>query len=379
MDDALALYVHWPFCKSKCPYCDFNSHETPAIDQHRWRAALLAELEYYANETKDRPLASLFFGGGTPSTMDPATTGAIIDAAARLWPMTDDVEITLEANPTSSEARNFKGFRAAGVNRLSLGVQAFDGEALKFLGRAHNVSEAEQAIGLAAGNFPRFSFDLIYARPGQTEAAWRAELAQALGFAVGHISVYQLTIEPGTPFAKRGVPAAEDGLAGDLYEATQEVLEAAGLPAYEISNHARPGQESRHNLAYWRGWDYIGVGPGAHGRISREKTTSATRQIRDPARWLSAVEREGHAVAARTPLSPRERADEMIMLGLRTAEGVNWETLRRRTGLGPEEAVDPTARADLTKGGFLAESGGNLHATAAGRRLLNAVIEKLLA
>lgn len=378
MDDALALYVHWPFCKSKCPYCDFNSHETHRIDQPRWRDALIRELEYYASETNGRPVTSLFFGGGTPSLMDPGTTGAIIEAAHRLWPVAADAEITLEANPTSSEAANFTAFREAGVNRLSLGVQSLHDDALAFLGRTHGAEEAKRAIELAAANFPRFSFDLIYARPGQTEAGWRTELAEALEFSPSHLSVYQLTIEPGTPFAARGVPSAEDEIGGALYETTQQVLSAAGLPVYEISNHARPGQESRHNLTYWRGLDYIGIGPGAHGRLSANGVTQATRQIRDPARWLAAVESRGQATAARTTLSPRERADEMIMLGLRTIEGVDWGRLARRTGLSPEEAVNATARADLAEAGFIGETKGALRATTEGRQRLNAVIAKLL-
>lgn len=379
MDTYLAIYVHWPFCKSKCPYCDFNSHAAKSIDQARWRTALLCELSHFVNETKNRTVTSLFFGGGTPSLMDPATVAEIIQSIQRLWPVAPDLEITLEANPTSSEAARFAAYRQAGVNRLSLGVQSFDDAALRFLGRAHDAIEAAQAIELAAEHFPRYSFDLIYARPGQTVADWRRELGRALDFAPGHLSVYQLTVEPGTRFAADGVEAADEDTAGDLYEVTQEVLHRAGLPAYEISNHASPGQESRHNLAYWRSWDYLGIGPGAHGRLSRNGITEAVRQIRDPARWLAAVEASGHAVAARTELEPHERAEEILMMGLRTVEGVDLRYLEARTGLGFFKIAGPGAVARMVNGGFLETGDGFVRATPAGRQRLNAVLEQLLA
>ncbi|MBL6946776.1 MAG: coproporphyrinogen III oxidase, partial [Rhodospirillales bacterium] len=319
MTETLAIYVHWPFCLSKCPYCDFNSHEGGEIDHARWRKALIYELSHFEVETKNRKVSSLFFGGGTPSLMAPDTVAEIIDYIRKNNGLTDDVEITLEANPTSSEAGNFGAFREAGVNRLSLGVQSFDDEALKFLGRTHSAGEAKTAIELAGRHFPRFSFDLIYARPGQTEMQWRDEMARALDFAPSHLSVYQLTIEPGTRFFADRVESAPEEPAGVLYEKTQDVLGRAGLPAYEISNHARAGQECHHNMAYWRGDDYAGIGPGAHGRLSKNGKTDAIRQIRDPAKWLAAVEKDGHGTSERRALNPTERAEELLLLGLRTA------------------------------------------------------------
>lgn len=379
MDDTLALYVHWPFCRSKCPYCDFNSYAVEAIEQERWQASLLREMEYFANETNGRRLASVFFGGGTPSLMAPDTAAAVIAAAKRHWPTTDDLEITLEANPTSSEAGHFAGLAEAGVTRLSLGVQSFDNAALAFLGRAHDAAEAKRAIALAAATFERFSFDLIYARPGQTVAAWRRELEEALAFGPGHLSVYQLTIEPGTRFYDDGVGTADEETAAALYEATHEVLAAAGLPAYEISNHARPGAECRHNLAIWRGNDYVGVGPGAHGRLSGPGGTEALRQIHTPGRWLAAVDREGHGTVERVRLAPRQRADELIMLGLRTADGINRARFTRHSGLALEDAIDAGALAEMIDGGFLEADGECLRASAAGRQRLNAVLARLLA
>lgn len=378
MDDVLSLYVHWPFCRSKCPYCDFNSHVVPSIEQARWCQALLRELDHFAIETKCRVLGSIFFGGGTPSLMDPATAAALIAAARRHWTTADDLEITLEANPTSSEAGHFAALADAGVNRLSLGVQSFDDAALAFLGRGHSAAEARGAIGLAAGIFRRFSFDLIYARSGQTVAAWRDELTQALAFAPGHLSVYQLTIEPGTRFYAQAVPAAEEEIAAALYETTQDVLTTAGLPAYEISNHARPGAECRHNLATWRGDDYVGIGPGAHGRLSGGGTIEALRQIRDPARWLAAVERNGHGTAERTRLDPAQRADELVMLGLRTGEGISRARFARRTGRALEAALNGEALAELIEAGFLETAGDALRASDTGRQRLNAVIARLL-
>ncbi|MDX9861334.1 MAG: radical SAM family heme chaperone HemW [Rhodospirillales bacterium] len=379
MDNALSLYVHWPFCRSKCPYCDFNSYAGETIEQERWRSSLLREIEYFANETNGRVLASVFFGGGTPSLMAPETVAAVIAAARRHWPTIDDLEITLEANPTSSEADHFAALAAAGVTRLSLGVQSFDDAALAFLGRAHDAAEAKRAIGLAAAAFERYSFDLIYARPGQTAADWRRELAEALSFAPGHLSVYQLTIEPGTAFHQRGVVAADEDVAAVLYETTHEVLETAGLPAYEISNHARPGAECRHNLAIWRGGDYVGVGPGAHGRLSGAGRAEALRQIHTPARWLAAVDRQGHGTAQRVRLDARQRAEELIMLGLRTAEGVNRTRFAAQSGIALDDAVDAAAAAELVDGGFLEADGETLRATAAGRQRLNAVLSRLLA
>ncbi len=379
----LALYVHWPFCKSKCPYCDFNSHVRESIDQARWRAGLLAELDHFAAETTGRRLVSVFFGGGTPSLMAPGTAAALLDRAAGHWTIDEGIEITLEANPTSVEAQAFADFRAAGINRVSLGVQALDNEALRFLGRGHDANEARAAVALAARHFERYSFDLIYARPGQSVAAWEQELTAALALAGDHLSVYQLTIEQGTKFATafgRGDFALPDeDLAGALYEATQERLAAAGLPAYEISNHARPGQESRHNLVYWRYGDYVGVGPGAHGRLTRAGEKVALRQRRAPETWLTAVERQGHAIEEETPVRADERLAEMLMMGLRLTEGIARSRFIAEIGRDIEAVLPAQAMADLVEGGFIAVDGAGIRATAAGRQRLNAVLEKLLA
>lgn len=377
------LYVHWPFCRSKCPYCDFNSHVREGIDQARWRAALLCELDHYGGQTRGRVLTSLFFGGGTPSLMEPATVAAIIERAALHWRLDPAVEITLEANPTSVEARRLAAFRAAGVNRVSLGVQSLEDAALRFLGRGHDAAEARAAVALAARHFDRFSFDLIYARPGQSPAGWRTELGEALALAGGHLSVYQLTIEPGTAFAaaqRRGALAtADEETAAALYELTQEVLAAAGLPAYEVSNHARPGEECRHNLTYWRCGDYVGVGPGAHGRLALDGRTWALRQHRAPEAWLAAVERAGHATRERRALSSTERLAETLMMGLRLAEGVPLARLAAAAGAPAEAALDAAALARLTAAGFLTLDGERLAATPAGRQRLDAVLAALLA
>lgn len=377
---ALALYVHWPFCVSKCPYCDFNSHVRDAVDHARWRNALVREIEHWADETRGREVGSLFFGGGTPSLMEPETVAAVIDAAASRWSFADDVEITLEANPNSAEAARFAAYRTAGVNRVSLGVQALDDEALRMLGRAHDASEARAAVTAAARIFPRFSFDLIYARPGQTVAAWRDELGRALAHAGDHLSVYQLTIEKGTPFfaahRKGELKIPDEDLAAALYETTQEVLDAHGMPGYEISNHARPGGESRHNLAYWRSDDYAGIGPGAHGRVTLAGTSYAVANRRVPEAWLDAVERDGHAAEERRAIPAEERLDEIVMMGLRIAEGITRERFRARTGREIEEAFDIARIARLSE--FLTLDEAGLRATAAGRMRLNAVLAALL-
>jgi oxygen-independent coproporphyrinogen-3 oxidase len=378
----LALYIHWPFCKSKCPYCDFNSHVRASIDEARWQAALIRDLEHYAGLTRGRAVTSIFFGGGTPSLMSAATVGAAIERAAALWRLAPEVEITLEGNPTSVEAAHFRDFRAAGVNRVSLGVQALDDGALKFLGRGHDVREALAALDIARQTFERFSFDLIYARPGQTVAAWERELDRAIGLAGEHLSVYQLTIEAGTAFAPahaRGdfILPDEDTQAA-LYEVTQARLEAAGLPAYEISNHARPGAECQHNLAYWRYGDYVGVGPGAHGRLTLDRGRVATRQHRVPETWLEAVERAGHGGEAPVALTPDEQRDELVMMGLRLAEGIRRERFRERLGLDLEDALDPERMKPLLEAGFLALDDEGVVATSAGRQRLNAVLARLL-
>ncbi|HXP75505.1 MAG TPA: radical SAM family heme chaperone HemW [Stellaceae bacterium] len=379
----MALYIHWPFCKSKCPYCDFNSHVRASIDEARWRSALLKDLEHYAALTGRRAVTSIFFGGGTPSLMSAETVDAVLQHAASLWPLEPDVEITLEANPTSVEAARFRDFRSAGINRVSLGVQALDDRALKFLGRGHDAAEALTALEVARQTFTRFSFDLIYARPGQTVADWERELERALSLAGEHLSVYQLTIEAGTAFAPahaRGdfvLPDEETQAA--LYETTVARLEAAGLPAYEISNHARPGAECRHNLVYWRYGDYVGVGPGAHGRLTLDAARVATRQHRAPETWLEAVERTGHGSDEPVTLTPQEQRDELLMMGLRLAEGIRRERFRATLGLELEAALDPERVAPLVKAGFLEVDDGRLAATPAGRQRLNAVLASLLA
>jgi len=382
------LYVHWPFCRSKCPYCDFNSHVREAVDQERWRTALLRELDHYAADTyaahtAGRRLTSIFFGGGTPSLMAPSTVAAVIERAAAAWRPADDIEITLEANPTSVEAGKFTGFRAAGVNRVSLGVQALNDADLRFLGRQHDAAEARAAVDLARRHFARYSFDLIYARPGQTAAGWRAEIGEALALAGDHLSVYQLTIEPETAFGaahRRGeLPTLDDDSAAALYELTQELLGAAGLPAYEISNHARPGGESRHNLTYWRYGDYVGIGPGAHGRLTLGEEKIATRQHRAPEAWLAAVETAGHATQARQPVAPAGRWAEMLMMGLRTVDGVARARIQAECGRPLESLVDPGRLERLAGGGFLEVDDVGLRATAAGRQRLNAVLAELLA
>ena len=356
-EPGFGIYVHWPFCLAKCPYCDFNSHVRDGVDHISWRAALLRELDHYADLTAGRTVTSIFFGGGTPSLMEPATVAAVIERVRARWNTAPGLEISLEANPTSVEATRFEGFRAAGVNRVSLGIQALDDESLRFLGRAHSASEALGAIGLAARHFDRFSFDLIYARPGQSVADWESELRRALDHAVGHLSVYQLTIEEGTRFHtlyNRGAFALpDDELAGDLYEATQALLEGAGLPAYEISNHARAGAECKHNLVYWRGEEYAGIGPGAHGRLDIDGVRHATATERRPEAWLLNVEERGHGVVTDDSLNSEERADEFLLMGLRLAEGIDPKRYAQLSGrkLDPhriamlrEEATPPDLR-----------------------------------
>ena len=375
----VAIYIHWPFCRSKCPYCDFNSHVRETIDEARWRQAYLTELDTFATKTAGRPVASVFFGGGTPSLIRPETTAAILDHVAARWPLAADLEVTLEANPSTAEAARFRGFRAAGVDRLSIGAQALDDDALRFLGRGHSAAEARAAVALATLIFPRFSFDLIWGWPGHELAAWRRQLGEALAMAGEHLSAYQLTIEPGTAFWREGVPAAGEDTGVALYEITQESLVGAGLPAYEISNHARPGGECRHNLAVWCGADYVGIGPGAHGRLSRDGRTDATRAIRAPEKWLAKVESCGTGLAERVPLTAGERREELLLLGLRLTQGVLREDFRALTGVEPEEAVDRAALARLVEGGFIESDAVGLRATPAGRLRLNAVLAQLLA
>ena len=373
------IYVHWPFCESKCPYCDFNSHAVESVDHARWRAALLVELAHFASETKGREVGSLFFGGGTPSLMEPQSVAALIAAVRQHWPVADDLEISLEANPSSYETKRFRSFLAAGVGRLSLGVQSFDDARLRFLGRRHTSGQAVRALEEAGGIFPRLSFDLIYALPGETPDAWRRELDQALAYTKGHVSLYQLTIEPGTAFAKARVLGADEGSAIALFELSQRTLAAAGMPAYEISNHARAGEECRHNLLYWTGGDYVGCGPGAHGRLTGPRGTIATRQIARPDAWLAAVEANGHGTANGAALGPEERRDELVMMGLRLTEGLDRAAFRAASGLEIEEALDPTRIERLAEEGFLVVDARGLRATARGRRRLDAAIRTLLA
>ena len=383
-DDAgFGVYVHWPFCASKCPYCDFNSHVRAEIDEARWRAALVRELDHFAALAPGRTVTSIFFGGGTPSLMAPATVAAVIERTANHWRLAGDVEITLEANPTSVEAGRFAGYRDAGVNRVSLGVQSLDDRALGFLGRGHDAAEARAAVAVAHARFPRVSFDLIYARPGQTPEAWRAELTEALKMAGEHLSLYQLTLEPGTAFharAARGALALPGGdAAAALYDLTQDALDGAGLPAYEISNHAVPGAESRHNLTYWRSGDYLGVGPGAHGRLTSGGEVLATAQTRSPERWLAAVEACGHGTRERATVGANARVSEMLMMGLRLTEGVSDARFRARTGRALDDAVPGARLRLLIDGGLLERTATQLRATPSGRRVLDSVLAALLA
>lgn len=383
MSPGFGIYVHWPFCLSKCPYCDFNSHVSDAIDQARWRAGLLRELDHFAAETRGRTVTSLFFGGGTPSLMDPVTTGAIIGRVAELWDVAPDLEVTLEANPGTVDYERFTAFREAGVNRLSMGIQALNDADLKFLGRRHNLDEALRAIDIAARTFDRYSFDLIYARPGQTVAAWEAELGRALAMAGDHLSLYQLTIEPGTafyPLFSRGEHKLPDEeVAAELFELTQSMCEAAGLPAYEVSNHARPGSECRHNLLYWQGGDYVGIGPGAHGRLTGAAGPQATRQHRAPDIWLARVEEQGHATQEREPLDATQRAEELVMMGLRLRDGIDLALFRRIAGRDLADLLDPRGVARMVEGGFVTLDAATLRATPAGRLVLNGVLGELLA
>lgn len=381
--DGFALYIHWPFCLSKCPYCDFNSHVRESIDEARWQAALLRELDSVAALTQGRTVASIFFGGGTPSLMAPATVASLLDRVAAHWTLAADAEITLEANPTSVETARLTEIHAAGVNRVSLGVQALDDTALEFLGRGHSATEALSAVRTAASLFDRYSFDLIYGRPEQTVADWGRELRDALKHAGDHLSLYQLTLEPGTPFHalwRRGkLDPLEEDAAAALFEATQEELEAAGLPAYEISNHAAPGAESRHNLIYWRYGDYAGIGPGAHGRLTLGGEKVATQRIRSPEAWLSQVEARGDGGEPSEPLDAETQFAEMMLMGLRLAEGVPESRIRAYRGCDADAAFDADRLESLIRNDLVVRTGGYMRTTAAGRTRLDAVIAHLLA
>lgn len=372
------LYVHWPYCQAKCPYCDFNSHVAREIDQSAWIRAYVSEIERVAAVTPGRVLNSIFFGGGTPSLMQPDTVAAVIEAARRAWPLANDIEITLEANPGSVEAGRFAGFRDAGVNRVSMGIQALNDDDLRRLGRIHTVKEAFTAFDIARACFDRVSFDLIYARQDQTLKAWESELKQALSLAIDHLSLYQLTIEQGTAFGDRynagklrGLP--DDDLSADMYLATQEICQTHGLPAYEVSNHARAGAESRHNLIYWRYGDYVGIGPGAHGRLTLQSQRIATETPRDPAAWLAAV-KHGSGDEIPSPLSPRDQANEYLMMGIRLREGLDIDRFAQLSG-----TALPQAKLDyLCDLGMMEIAGNRLCATAQGRPVLNAMIRELL-
>src|ERR1043166_5492867 len=379
--EAFGVYVHWPFCLSKCPYCDFNSHvRHAAIDEARFARAFSREIETTAARVPGREVTSIFLGGGTPSLMQPQTVGAIIDTIGRHWAVAPDVEVTLEANPTSVEATRFRGYRAAGVNRVSLGVQALDDVSLKELGRLHTAQEALDAVKIARAAFDRYSFDLIYARPGQTPQAWRAELLRAIEEAAEHLSLYQLTIEQDTPFAALHAAGKlitpDDDAARALYDVTQEISAARGLPAYEISNHARAGAECRHNLVYWRYHEYAGVGPGAHGRLVIDGKRRATATERRPESWIMRVEAKGDGLVSDEMLTRAEQADEFLLMGLRLAEGIDPQRFTALSGHSLDEARITALRAD----GFVeAPPDGRLRVTAAGFPILDAVVADLAA
>ncbi|HPE24354.1 radical SAM family heme chaperone HemW [Albidovulum sp.] len=373
------LYVHWPFCASKCPYCDFNSHVAARIDQRRWQAAYLAEIDRVAALTGPRVLNTVFFGGGTPSLMEPEVVAAILERARSRWTPANDIEVTLEANPGSVEAGRFRGYADAGVNRVSMGIQALNDADLKRLGRLHSAAEARAAFDIARAAFARVSFDLIYARQHQTRAEWRSELKTALGMAIDHLSLYQLTIEDGTAFGARqaagglrGLP--EDDLAADMYLETQEVCAEAGMPAYEVSNHAAPGSESRHNLIYWRCGDYAGIGPGAHGRLTLAGRRRATETFRAPGDWLSRVERDGSGESAPETVERPEQATEYLMMALRLAEGLDLRRYATIAGCPP----DSRKIRELSEMGLLRIKDDRLQATDGGRAVLNSVIRELM-
>jgi oxygen-independent coproporphyrinogen-3 oxidase len=376
--EPFGVYVHWPFCKAKCPYCDFNSHvRHRPVDQAAFAAALGREIARFAELAPGRTVTSIFFGGGTPSLMEPSTVGTILDAIAGHWTVDGDVETSLEANPTSVEAANFAAYRAAGINRVSLGVQALDDGALRLLGRQHSAAEAVDAFAVARAHFDRVSFDLIYARPGQTVEAWSDELSRAVALAIDHLSLYQLTIESGTRFADLHRTGAlvvpSDDHARDLWDVTQELCAAAGLPAYEVSNHARPGAECRHNLLYWRYGEYAGVGPGAHARIADGDDRLALATERNPEAWLDLVDRYGHGVVSTERLTLADQADEMLLMGLRLVEGIDPDRYRRLAG----RPLDREALAALEEGGLVETAGEGLRVSPTGRPLLNAVISAL--
>lgn len=378
----LAVYIHWPFCKSKCPYCDFNSHVREQVEQERWRNALVCELEYMYSHTSDFTVSSIFFGGGTPSLMPAATAEALISRVGELWKMEDDVEITLEANPTSVEMNIFADFKVAGINRVSLGVQSLRDSELAFLGRGHSAGEAIAAIELARKTFNRYSFDLIYARPNQTLEDWDKELSEALQLAGEHLSLYQLTIEENTAFhhlyAKGGFTLPDEELAEALYCFTEEKMLGAGFIPYEVSNYARKGQESRHNLSYWNGTSYIGVGAGAHGRIQVSEKRIATQTLKSPERWLENVEKQGHALEIWQEITPEIEVEERVMMGLRLRGGINYQDFQTQTGYDLCEYINLQKRAFYIEQNLLEDDNNALRTTLKGRLLLNKLTVELL-
>lgn len=379
---SLSLYIHWPFCENKCPYCDFNSHVRADIKEKRWEQALLRELSTEANSFPNRRVSSIFFGGGTPSLMAPETVSSLLQAINNYWELEDNVEITLEANPSSIDKLRFKDFHAIGINRLSLGVQAFNDSALEFLGRTHTVQEVIKALELVREIFPKYSFDLIYCRPGQTLRSWSMELEFALNFAKSHLALYQLTIERGTAFFARHrkaefkMPDADS--AAKQYEYTRDILSYAGLTHYEVSNHSKPGEECRHNLTYWRYGDYVGVGPGAHGRISKSGNKWAYRRISNPEKWLEQTEARGDGIQKKTKLTQKQVFQEMVLMGLRLTEGLDLRELNKQSGFAINHWIKPNNLQLLIDKKLLDLEDGKLRATDTGLLCLDAVITKLL-
>ena len=380
----VALYVHWPYCRSRCPYCDFNAHVARhPVDGGRWLRAYAAEIRHSRRLTGPRRLESVFFGGGTPSLMPPEVAHGVLAAAAAAWPLADDAEITLEANPGSVEVGRFQAFREAGVNRVSVGVQALDDDALRMLGRGHSAAEARRAVETAGSTFGRFSFDLIYGRPGHDASSWRAELDDALALAGEHLSCYQLTHEPGTPFHARAAAGQlrlpEEAVLLELFDVTADVLASAGRPRYEVSNHARPGAESRHNLTYWRYGDHVGIGPGAHGRLRADAGLAAHARIRAPGGWLRAVEAHGHGTEATEAIPARSAGREMLLMGLRLREGVGRRAFLERAGLPLDRALRPAALDRAEEAGLMRADRDRVRVTPAGLRVLDALIAEVVA
>lgn len=375
---ARALYIHWPFCLAKCPYCDFNSHVRDSVDHDAWQVALLADMRHEHDLAGGEALDSIFFGGGTPSLMPPTLVESLLREAERLWGFAPGIEITLEGNPSSVEAANYAALASAGINRVSLGLQSLDDSALRFLGRLHNAEEGLRALDVAQQRFARVSFDLIYALPGQTAQHWERELSRALAVGTGHLSLYQLTIEPGTRFAtmvrQNDFQPLDDDAAADLFELTRGMTAAAGLPAYEISNHARPGEESRHNLTYWRYHDYCGIGPGAHGR----RGALATVRHKKPENWLGAISDKGNGLAEERPLSPGEQASEALLMGLRLREGVDLAALSQRFGFAPADLIEPDKAEFYLRQHLLWRDAGRLGVTEAGMPLLDGLLSELV-